>query len=172
MNFGVRATVAAGSGEGMAPAPTAAPFVPETLDLPTLESAASVCQGCELFADATQTVFGRGTPLARVMLVGEQPGDSEDRDGEPFIGPAGRLLDGALAEAGIDRAAVYVTNAVKHFRFTTTMDSPRRLHATPSTRHVNACRPWLAAELAAVGPQFVVALGATAAKCCWDRPSG
>ena len=148
----------------MVAAPTAAPFVPESLDLSTLESAASGCQGCELFADATRTVFGRGTSAARVMLVGEQPGDSEDREGEPFVGPAGRLLDGALAEAGIDRSAVYVTNAVKHFRFTTTMDSPRRLHATPSTRHVNACRPWLAAELAAVTPEYVVALGATAAK--------
>ncbi|WP_111767998.1 UdgX family uracil-DNA binding protein [Nakamurella deserti] len=148
----------------MATAPTAAPFVPASLDLSTLESAASGCQGCELFADATRTVFGRGTAAARVMLVGEQPGDSEDREGEPFIGPAGRLLDGVLEEAGIDRSAVYVTNAVKHFRFTTTMDSPRRLHATPSTRHVNACRPWLAAELAAVAPRYVVALGATAAK--------
>jgi uracil-DNA glycosylase family protein len=148
----------------MAAAPTAAPFVPDTVDLSTLESAASGCRGCELFADATATVFGRGTASARVMLVGEQPGDSEDREGEPFVGPAGRLLDGALADAGIDRRTVYVTNAVKHFRFTTSADSPRRLHATPSARHVTACRPWLAAELAAVTPDYVVALGATAAK--------
>lgn len=141
----------------------ASPFVPASADLSVLAEAARGCQGCELYADATQTVFGRGAAAATVMLVGEQPGDSEDREGKPFIGPAGRMLDKALAEAGIDRNLVYVTNSVKHFRFTQPDEGARRLHAKPSNRHVAACRPWLSAELAAVAPQLVVALGATAA---------
>ncbi len=120
--------------------------------------------GCELFENATQTVFGAGSPGARVMLVGEQPGDVEDRDGAPFVGPAGRLLDRALAEAGIDRSAAYVTNAVKHFRFKSTAGTQRRIHEKPAARHVTACQPWLSAELAAVTPHVVVALGAAAAQ--------
>ena len=148
----------------MPTATDAAFFVPDSTDLAVLASAADRCEGCELFIDATQAVFGEGPPTATVMLVGEQPGDSEDRAGEPFVGPAGRVLDQALGEAGIDRSTVYVTNAVKHFRFTTTGEGSRRLHATPTNRHVRACRPWLDAELRAVRPAVVVALGATAAK--------
>ncbi len=147
----------------MAAAPTtAAPFVPDTRDLDALGQAAQGCRGCELFADATQAVFGEGSPGARVMLVGEQPGDQEDRKGEPFVGPAGRVLDQALELAGIDRAAAYVTNAVKHFRWKSTDTGPRRIHQNPSTRHVVACEPWLTSELRAVGPEVIVALGATA----------
>jgi DNA polymerase len=143
---------------------TAEPFVPTGSDLRGLAVAARGCRGCELFKDATQTVFGAGPAGASVVLVGEQPGDVEDREGAPFVGPAGRLLDRALAEAGVDRSAAYVTNAVKHFRFKSTGNSPRRIHEKPSSRHVSACEPWLAAELAAVEPQIVVALGATAAQ--------
>jgi DNA polymerase len=151
--------------EPAGPRDTAAPFVPpHPADLRVLAAAAMHCEGCELYRDATQTVFGQGVAHSAVMFVGEQPGDQEDKEGEPFVGPAGRLLDRALAEAGIDRAASYVTNAVKHFRFTTAPGSPRRLHASPSTRHVRACRPWLEAELDAVSPIFVVALGAVAAQ--------
>jgi uracil-DNA glycosylase len=147
------------------PAESAAPFVPaEPRDLEELAAAARGCRGCELYQDATQTVFGAGAQTSRIMLVGEQPGDQEDKEGEPFVGPAGRLLDRALAEAGIDRSAGYVTNAVKHFRFTTVPNSPRRLHASPSTRHVRACHPWLDAEFEVVRPLYVVALGAVAAQ--------
>jgi len=143
---------------------TAEPFVPAAADLDGLAAAARGCRGCELFENATQTVFGAGTAGARVMLVGQQPGDVEDRDGVPFVGPAGRLLDRALAEAGIDRSAAYVTNAVKHFRFKSTAGSQRRIHEKPAARHVTACEPWLSAELEAVAPAVVVALGATAAQ--------
>ena len=142
--------------------PTAAPFVPETADLDALRAAAPDCRGCPLWAPATQVVFGRGGPSARLMLVGEQPGDVEDQKGVPFVGPAGRLLVQALDEAGVDRTDVYVTNAVKHFKFT--VRGKRRIHATPDTWEVAACRPWLGAELAAVRPELVVLLGATAAK--------
>jgi DNA polymerase len=124
--------------------------------------AAADCQGCELYGPATQTVFSAGSALARVVLVGEQPGDMEDRQGVPFVGPAGQLLDRALADAGIDRAQAYVTNAVKHFRFRET--GRRRLHQTPDLTHMTACRPWLDAELALVEPDVLVCLGATAAK--------
>lgn len=150
-------------------APTADPFVPATTDLDALAAAARGCQGCELFADATQTVFGAGPSRARAMLVGEQPGDVEDRAGEPFVGPAGRVLDDALADAGIDRADTYVTNAVKHFRFVVAVGGKRRIHDKPAARHVAACRPWLTAELAAVTPRVVVALGATAAQALFGR---
>ncbi len=143
---------------------TAEPFVPSGADLAGLAAAAAGCEGCELYRDATQTVFGAGTAGARVMLVGEQPGDVEDRRGEPFVGPAGRVLDRALLAAGIGREKTYVTNAVKHFRWKSTASTKRRLHAPPEARHVTACRPWLAAELDAVQPQIVVALGATAAR--------
>jgi DNA polymerase len=142
--------------------PTAAPYVPSTDRLDVLRAAADACRGCPLYEDATQAVFGEGPPDARIVLVGEQPGDQEDRQGAPFVGPAGRLLDGALEEAGIDRAAAYVTNAVKHFKFTTS--GKRRIHATPDTYEVAACHPWLEAELALLAPEVVVLLGATAAK--------
>ena len=142
--------------------PTAAPFVPDTTDLEALRAAAPDCRGCPLWEPATQVVFGRGSAGARLMLVGEQPGDVEDTRGLPFVGPAGRLLVQALDEAGVDRGNVYVTNAVKHFKFT--VRGKRRIHATPDTWEVAACRPWLVGELAAVRPELVVLLGATAAK--------
>jgi DNA polymerase len=144
--------------------PTAAAYVPADPDLDRLRAAALGCRGCDLYAPATQTVFGAGSPTARVVLVGEQPGDQEDRRGHPFVGPAGRLLDDALEEAGIDRATAYVTNVVKHFKFTTTGPGKRRIHATPDRWEIAACRPWLDAELALLDPEVVVALGATAAK--------
>jgi uracil-DNA glycosylase family protein len=137
---------------------------PRTTSLDKLAAAAASCTGCELYEHATQTVFGEGPRRAQVMLVGEQPGDIEDRRGEPFVGPAGRMLDKALAEAGLSRESVYVTNAVKHFRFKSTAQNKRRIHQKPEASHVAACRPWLAAELAAVRPQTLVLLGATAAQ--------
>lgn len=153
----------------MPTAPTAAPFVPDSRDLDRLAAAVQQCRGCELHADATQAVFGAGNPAARIMLVGEQPGDAEDRAGRPFVGPAGRVLDEALERAGIDRTAAWVTNAVKHFRWKSTGHGPRRLHRNPTTRHVAACAPWLTAELAAVRPRILVALGATAAKALFGN---
>ncbi|MGY4651434.1 UdgX family uracil-DNA binding protein [Mycobacterium sp. URHB0021] len=145
-------------------ADTAADFVPDTRDLDEMATAAQSCKGCNLYLDATQVVFGAGAPDADMVLVGEQPGDQEDKAGRPFVGPAGRLLDKALAAAGIDRDRVYVTNAVKHFKFTLPERGKRRIHKTPSRTEVVACRPWLLAELAAVEPDVVVLLGATAAK--------
>jgi DNA polymerase len=142
----------------------AAPFVPHSRSLTRLADAAAGCEGCELFRDATQTVFGRGPATARFVLVGEQPGDLEDRRGEPFVGPAGRILDRALDDAGLSRADVYLTNAVKHFRFERVASGKRRLHKRPDARHVLACHPWLAAELSALKPEVIVALGATAAQ--------
>ena len=130
--------------------------------LARLRRDAAGCTDCELYRDATQTVFGAGPSSAWLMLVGEQPGDQEDRQGEPFVGPAGRVLDTALERAGIDRSEVYVTNAVKHFRFE--LDGKRRLHKTPTVGHVRACRQWLDGELAAVRPAVLATLGATAAK--------
>ncbi len=135
---------------------------PEDVGLAGLREAASGCRGCELWEPATQTVFGAGPETARIVFVGEQPGDQEDRRGEPFVGPAGRLLDRALVDAGIDRADTYVTNAVKHFRFRPT--PKRRLHQSPGSEHIAACRPWLDAELALLAPEIVVCLGAIAAK--------
>jgi DNA polymerase len=140
----------------------AAQFLPDQLDLGALRGAAAICQGCDLYRAATQTVFGDGPPTARFMLVGEQPGDQEDRKGAPFVGPAGRILDRALEEAGIARDEVYVTNAVKHFSFT--LRGKRRIHQKPTAAEIEACRPWLAAELALVEPEVVVVLGATAAR--------
>jgi uracil-DNA glycosylase len=130
--------------------------------LQQLREAAETCTNCHLYKDATQTVFGKGPERARLMLVGEQPGDQEDLAGEPFVGPAGRMLDRALVDAGIDRTTVYVTNAVKHFKFTPR--GKRRIHSTPNAEEVKACKPWLVGELAAIQPDLVVALGATAAK--------
>lgn len=140
----------------------ASAFVPAGADLSGLRTAAEDCRGCGLYADATQTVFGAGARRARLMLVGEQPGDREDRDGEPFVGPAGHLLDRAMAEAGVDRSAAYLTNAVKHFKFRT--QGKRRIHQKPSAGEVRACRPWLNAEIGVVRPSVLVVLGATAAQ--------
>jgi uracil-DNA glycosylase len=143
---------------------TAQDFVPPNADLDALRTAAESCRGCDLYRDATQTVFGAGPADARVLVVGEQPGDQEDREGEPFVGPAGRLLDRAMEEAGIDRELVYVTNAVKHFKFALPERGKRRIHKTPSRTEVVACRPWLDAELDTIAPDLVLCLGATAAK--------
>jgi uracil-DNA glycosylase family protein len=138
--------------------------VPEHASLRALAAAAAECRGCELYERATQTVFGAGRAHARVVLVGEQPGDVEDREGGPFVGPAGKLLDRALADADLPRKEVYLTNAVKHFRWKSTAGSKRRIHEKPAARHINACHPWLDAELAVVRPSIVVALGAVAAQ--------
>jgi DNA polymerase len=135
---------------------------PTGVGLEGLRAAAARCRACELWQPATQTVFGEGPETARIVFVGEQPGDREDREGEPFVGPAGRLLDRALGDAGIDRRDAYVTNAVKHFRFQPT--PKRRIHQTPGPEHIRACRPWLEAEFAVLKPEIVVCLGATAAK--------
>lgn len=143
---------------------TAAPFVPARGGLDVLRRAAAGCRGCPLYGPATQTVFGEGDADARVMLVGEQPGDQEDRQGRPFVGPAGRLLHRALEEAGLDPAEAYVTNAVKHFKFAQTEPRKRRIHRAPTLREMTACAPWLARELALVEPELVVILGATAGK--------
>jgi uracil-DNA glycosylase len=140
----------------------AADFLPARESLKALREAAAGCRGCDLYEDATQTVFGEGRKAARVMLVGETPGDQEDRQGKPFVGPAGRELDKALARAGIDRADAYVTNAVKHFRFEER--GKRRIHQKPEGRHVKACRPWLEAELRQIRPEAVIVMGATAAR--------
>lgn len=131
-------------------------------ELAELRRDAAECTACELYADATQTVFGSGHPGASMMLIGEQPGDREDIAGEPFVGPAGRVLDRALGRAAVARSDVYVTNVVKHFRFR--REGKVRIHRTPGVEHVRACLPWLHAELASVGPQLLVTLGSTAAK--------
>jgi uracil-DNA glycosylase len=146
------------------PKRTAAEFLPADADLERLKRAARSCQGCDLYKDATQTVFGDGDPDARVVLVGEVPGDQEDRQGQPFVGPAGRVLDRALEDAGIDRDRTYVTNAVKHFKFTQAERGKRRLHKTPTRTEIVACRPWLVAELQVVDPELLICLGATASK--------
>jgi uracil-DNA glycosylase len=140
----------------------ASDFLPDRLSLKALREAAAGCRGCELYEDATQTVFGEGRKAARVMLVGETPGDREDQAGLPFVGPAGRELDKALERAGIARADAYVTNAVKHFRFEER--GKRRIHQRPDARHVRACRPWLDAELRLIRPEAVIVMGATAAR--------
>lgn len=139
----------------------ARPFVPSTSELTVMHDAATLCRGCALHARATQVVFGEGPRDARLMLVGEQPGDAEDRRGQPFVGPAGDVLDRALAAAGIERETVYVTNAVKHFSFEER--GKRRIHKTPRASDVRACRPWLEAEIQALRPHCIVCLGATAA---------
>ena len=152
--------------------PGALPFVPEKRSLPVLRKAVQRCQGCDLYRNATQAVFGemdasdakdaKAAPHARMMMIGEQPGDREDKEGHPFVGPAGRLLNECLEEAGVDRGAVYVTNAVKHFKW-----EPRgklRIHKKPSASEIFACGAWLQAEIEAVGPDLIVCLGATAAQ--------
>src|SRR5438270_3700748 len=140
----------------------AAPFLPERRSLKSLREAAADCRGCHLWRDASQTVFGEGSKGARLMLVGEQPGDQEDRQGRPFVGPAGRELARALDEVGIDRRHAYLTNVVKHFKFEER--GKRRLHKTPKRFEIQACRPWLDEELRVVKPEVLVLLGATAAK--------
>ena len=141
--------------------------VPAKATLPALKQAAAGCTACDLYERATQTVFGEGPPRAGVMFVGEQPGDYEDVAGRPFVGPAGKLLDEVLEEAGIDRREVYVTNVVKHFKWTPA--GKRRLHAKPNAREISACRPWLEAEIATVKPKVLVCLGATAAQTLLGR---
>src|SRR5579884_4092525 len=149
------------------PKSSALPWVPKTHNLAALRAAAPGCRGCDLYARATQVVFGEGPPDAKVVMVGEQPGDEEDRKGHPFVGPAGRLLSKAMEEAGLDREKVYVTNAVKHFKWTER--GKRRIHAKPNAVEISACRPWLEAELQVVGPELVVCLGATAAQSLLGR---
>jgi len=141
---------------------TAEPFVPAQRTLPALRAAVQTCHGCDLYKNATQAVFGEGTTHARIMFIGEQPGDAEDLAGRPFVGPAGRLLDDALAAAGVPRDAAYVTNAVKHFKFT--QRGKRRIHDKPNRYEREACKPWLDAELEVIAPAIVVLLGATAAQ--------
>lgn len=149
------------------PKSSALPWVPKTHNLAALRAAAPGCRGCDLYARATQVVFGEGPPDAKVVMVGEQPGDEEDRKGHPFVGPAGLLLSKAMEEAGLDREKVYVTNAVKHFKWTER--GKRRIHAKPNAVEISACRPWLEAELQVVGPELVVCLGATAAQSLLGR---
>ena len=141
---------------------SAADFLPESHSLRALREAAQRCRGCELYRNATQTVFGEGKAHAAIMLVGEMPGDREDIEGHPFVGPAGKLLDRAMEAAKLPRKDVYITNAVKHFNFVER--GKRRIHATPKQIHIRACRPWLEAEIKAVRPTVVVAMGATAAQ--------
>ena len=137
-------------------------FFPAKISLNTLREASKSCRGCDLYCNATQTVFGAGPTSATLMLVGEQPGDQEDLAGKPFVGPAGRILDETLEQAGIDRSTVYVTNAVKHFKFE--QRGKRRIHQTPRATELQACRPWLEAELTLIKPDILVCLGATAAR--------
>ncbi len=146
---------------------SAAAFVPARLGLAVLRRAAAGCTGCDLYRNATQTVFGEGARSAQLVLVGEQPGDREDREGHPFVGPAGRLLERALADAGIPRESVYITNAVKHFKWAAR--GKRRLHQRPREGEIDACNPWLVAEIAVVRPRVVVCLGSTAARAVFGR---
>jgi len=142
--------------------PGAAEFIPKRATIPLLQKAVQACKGCDLYVHATQAVLGEGPRTAKLILIGEQPGNEEDLIGRPFVGPAGRLLDKALEEAGIDRAGVYVTNAVKHFKFEER--GKRRLHKKPTISEVKACHPWLEAEFAAVHARVIGCLGATAAQ--------
>lgn len=141
---------------------TAADFLPARRSIPALQKAAHSCQGCSLYQRATQVVFGAGSPTAKLMLVGEAPGDEEDLQGQPFVGPAGKLLAEAMQAAGVERQDVYLTNAVKHFKWEPR--GKRRLHGKPSSREISACRPWLEAEIGLIKPETIVCLGATAAQ--------
>ena len=147
--------------------PTAQEFLPARLNLKSLREAAQYCQGCDLYENATQTVFGEGRRRSRLMLLGEMPGDEEDKQGKPFVGPAGRLLDAALESAGVRPDKAYITNAVKHFRWEPR--GKRRLHKKPSARQIEACKPWLHAEILVVKPPVIVCLGATAAQVMLGR---
>jgi uracil-DNA glycosylase len=149
------------------PVRSAAQFLPHQLTIPALQEAALSCTGCDLYQRATQTVFGEGSSYATIMFVGEQPGDQEDQAGHPFVGPAGRILDKALAETGIKRESVYVTNAVKHFKWEP--QGKRRKHKKPSASEIAACRPWLEAEVHAVKPRVIVCLGVTAAQSAFRK---
>ncbi|HVB36624.1 MAG TPA: UdgX family uracil-DNA binding protein [Candidatus Acidoferrales bacterium] len=142
-------------------------LIPLEASLAELQKITKSCKACDLWKNATQTVFGEGMPSAKIMFIGEQPGDQEDLQGKPFVGPAGKLLDSALAEAGIDRKKVYVTNAVKHFRWEPR--GKRRIHKKPNATEIAACRPWLDAEIAALQPKVIVCLGATAAQALFGR---
>src|ERR1700683_1882538 len=144
-----------------------APAAPDSKNLEVLRKEARDCRACDLWRLGTQTVFGEGPQTSKVMMIGEQPGDREDIEGKPFVGPAGKLLDAALAEAGIDRKTVYVTNAVKHFKWEPR--GKRRIHKKPNAIEITACRPWLDAEMAAVRPRIIVCLGATAAPALLGR---
>jgi len=146
---------------------TAAPLIPERPTLKKLREAAAGCKACPLWETGTQTVFGEGSAKADVVFVGEQPGDQEDLEGRPFVGPAGKLLDQALEEAGIDREQVYVTNVVKHFKWKS--QGKRRIHQKPNWKEIGACRPWLDAEIAVLKPRVLVCLGATAAQALLGR---
>ena len=141
---------------------------PETRDLEALRAAAKKCKACPLWKSGTQTVFGEGPRRARIIFVGEQPGDKEDLEGKPFVGPAGRMLDRALEEAGVDRSQTYVTNAVKHFKWEPA--GKRRLHKKPNSREIAACRPWLLSEIESLQPELIVCLGVTAAQSVLQRP--
>jgi DNA polymerase len=148
-------------------ATSAVDFLPERRTLDTLREAATTCRGCELYRDATQTVFGEGREDAKLVFIGEQPGDEEDKAGRPFVGPAGRLLDQALIDAGVDREAVYITNAVKHFKWEPR--GKRRIHKKPQDREIKACKPWLVNEIELLHPQAVVCLGVTAATAVFGK---
>jgi DNA polymerase len=148
---------------------TAADFLPRKVTLPTLAKAAEKCRGCELYCHATHVVFGEGPANARLVLVGEQPGDQEDLAGKPFVGPSGHLLNETLEAAGIDRSMVYVTNAVKHFKWVPAPRGKRRLHSKPNWTEITACRPWLMEELRLLEPKLIVTLGATAAQSLLGR---
>jgi uracil-DNA glycosylase len=147
---------------GNIPERSALDFFPDEIDLPSLREAAGECRGCDLYKNATQTVFGEGRDRVEVIFVGEQPGDEEDVQGRPFVGPAGRLFDRALEDAGIDRSKIYLTNTVKHFKWKPR--GKRRLHEKPNAKEIGACQPWLAAEIEVIGPRILVCLGATAAQ--------
>ena len=148
---------------------SAKPFLPRVLSIPSLQRAARKCEGCPLYLRATQTVFGEGNAKAAIVLLGEQPGHEEDLAGRPFVGPAGRLLDEALAEAGLDRRQLYVTNAVKHFKWKPAEGGKRRIHERPRQGEVEACRPWFQQELWLIQPDVLVCLGATAARAALGR---
>jgi uracil-DNA glycosylase family protein len=151
------------------PTGSAADFIPPRPTLSKARAAAKGCRGCDLFKLGTQTVFGEGPSTARVVVVGEQPGDAEDKAGKPFVGPSGKLLDRAFDQAGIDRDEVYVTNAVKHFKWAKDAKTTRRLHKTPNAGEVRACHPWLETEIALIKPDVIICLGATAAKSLLGR---
>jgi DNA polymerase len=155
--------------ETVKPTGSAADFIPPRPTLAKLRAASKGCQGCDLFKLGTQTVFGEGPATAHVMIVGEQPGDMEDRAGKPFVGPSGKLLDRAFDAAGIARDDVYVTNAVKHFKWAKDARTKRRIHKTPSAGEIRACFPWLQQEIALIKPSVIVCLGATAAKALLGR---
>jgi uracil-DNA glycosylase family protein len=147
--------------------PTAVPFMPARLSLKTMRESVDGCRGCDLYKHATQAVFGEGRQGALIMFIGEQPGDAEDKAGKPFVGPAGKMFDKALIETGIERKDVFVTNAVKHFKYE--QRGKRRIHGKPSARQIRACRPWLKGEIGVVKPKMIVALGATAAQALFGQ---